>query len=403
MPNMPLRRVLITVLLLVAAPAASLAAAPPKYRTDQGEDKSLPWYRPEPGKFPPPGSAHAIPGELIAVDHLERRFSIRADRNDSQQAGQMDLPLDGVMLPYGSIYFHGAPAALQDIPLGTHLHGQFYPKDPADKSDPPKDPRRRMTAEAAFSRCFVLEDDFSHYARLKQIWKIEDVKPAEKKLTATLQQDGKAVGKPQVFDLLGGTRVLSGHGFATVGTLRPGQLVQFNINWATLYGPGRIADVWTDEPARELAAAQQLERHRDHVRDRGLPGWIDAVDDDKQVVTITFFGGVDSALFDELNGIDETPHGWPFSGREDDPKAPKGGICVSRASLMTYDPLNDRKGGNILHIGKVPPEPGSSGVQIQVKCCQLLEGFRPGHIVRFYPATWKVNALPHEEQFHGPE
>lgn len=397
---MTLLRLLIIVLLLVAG---SPAADPPKYRTDQGADKSLPWYRLEPGKFPPAGSAHAISGELIEVDHLERRFRIRVDRNDSQQAGFMDLPLDGVMLPYGSISFHGAPAALQDVPLGTHLHGQFYLKDPADKRDPSKGPNRRVTAEAAFSRCFALEDDFSHYARLKQAWRVEEVKPAEKKLTAILMQEGKPVGKPQVFDMLGSTRVLSGQGFATLGALQSGQMVQFNITWATLYGPGRIAEIWVDEPARELATKQQLERHRDHIRDRGLPGWIDAVDDEKQVVTITFFGGVDTALFDELNGIDETPHGWPFSGREDDPKAPKGGICVARASLMTYDPLNDRKGGNILKIGKVPLEPGSSGVQIQVKCCQLLEGFRPGHIVRFYPATWKVNALPQEEQYHGHE
>ena len=47
--------------------------------------------------------------------------------------------------------------------------------------------------------------------------------------------------------------------------------------------------------------------------------------------------------------------------------------------------------------------PGSSGVQIKVKCDLLLEGFRPKRVVRFYPATWKVIALPHEEQFHGRE
>ena len=123
----------------------------------------------------------------------------------------------------------------------------------------------------------------------------------------------------------------------------------------------------------------------------------------QQVVTITFFGNVDPKLFDELKGINEEPHGWPFSGREDDPRAPKGGICVARESLMTYDPVNDRKGGKFCTSAKLPIEPGSSGVQISVKCCQLLEGFRPGRIVRFYPATWKVNALPREEQFHGRE
>jgi hypothetical protein len=33
----------------------------------------------------------------------------------------------------------------------------------------------------------------------------------------------------------------------------------------------------------------------------------------------------------------------------------------------------------------------------------LLEGYRPGEIVRFFPAAWKVVAIPREEQFHGRE
>jgi len=57
----------------------------------------------------------------------------------------------------------------------------------------------------------------------------------------------------------------------------------------------------------------------------------------------------------------------------------------------------------ILDIKKIPIEPGSSGVQIRVKCDMMLEGYRPRRIVRFYPATWKVIALPKEEQFHGRE
>ena len=70
---------------------------------------------------------------------------------------------------------------------------------------------------------------------------------------------------------------------------------------------------------------------------------------------------------------------------------------------MTYDPVNDRKGGNIIEFGKVPVAPGCSGVQIKVKCGLLLEGYRPKRVVRFYPATWKVEALPQEERFEGRE
>ena len=383
---------------------ASLHAADaPKVRTDGNPDKSLPWFPLVDGQFPPENSAHVISGELIHVDHLERRFQLRVDRSDSQQAGHLDLPLDSVMLPYGSIYYHGAPAALQDIPLGTHLHGEYYLKAPDDKSPSLNSAYRRITNEAAFKRCLRLEDDFSFFARQKQSWKIEAVHLAEKKLTASLQSDGIAVGKSKLFDLRASTRVRTANGFGALESLAVGQTVQFNITWATLYGPGRILEIWLDEPSRQLATAQQLERHRDQVRDHGLPGWVDAVDDEAQIVTITFFDGVDPKLFAELTGINEEPHGWPFSKREDDPKAPKGGIAVARDCLMTCDPVNDRKGGNILGINKVPVVPGCSGVQIKVKCCMLLEGHRPGRIVRFYPATWKVNALPHEEQFHGRE
>ena len=397
MPN----KMLLLFSYLCLSVACLQAADAPKFRTDDNPDKSLPWFPLVDGRFPPENTTHSISGELIQVDHLERRFHLRVDRSDSQDRGVFDLPLDSAMLPYGSIYYHGAPAALQDIPLGTHLHGLFYLKAADDKSPPPTTAYRRVTPDVAFKRCFRLEDEFSYHARQKQIWKIDAVNLAEKKITVTLQRDGAAVGKPKLFDLLSSTRVLKGNGFGTLESLDVGQTVQFNITWATLYGPGRILEIWLDEPSRQLATAQPLERHRNHIRERGLPGWIDAVDDEAQIVTITFFGGIDPLLFTELKGINEEPHGWPFSKKEDDPKAPKGGIAVARECLMTYDPVNDRKGGNILVIGKVPLEPGSSGVQIKVKYCMLLEGHRPGRIVRFYPATWKVNALPHEEQFYG--
>lgn len=389
----------------------------PKFRTDADgpvkadekrrnpKDKSdkPDWFQLVDGQFPPEGSAHAVSGELIAVDHLERRFQIRVDRNDSQDRGLWDLPLPATMLPYGAIWYLGAPAALQDIPLGTHLHGLFYLAPPGEKPPALETMHGRKTPEFEFRRCFRIEDDYSFHARQKQLWKIDSVNLEKQKLNATLQDDGKPVGVSKIFDLLTSTRVMMGNGFAELKALQPGQTVLFNLTWATLFGPGRITDVWVDEPARALVTAHQLERHRIHIRERGLPGWVSAVDDAKQIVTITFFGTVDPKLFEELKGINPEPQGWPFSGAEDDPKAPKGGIAVARESLMTYDPLNDRKGGNILHIGTVPVEPGSSGVQIQVKCSMMLEGYRLKRIVRFFPATWKVDALPKEEEFTGRE
>ena len=389
--------------------AASLfAEEAPRFRTDANPDPALPWYRLVEGQFPPANSAHAISGELILSDHAERRFRFRVDRDDSQQVSHFDLPLEAAMLPYGSIWYHGGPAALQDIPIGTHLHGLFYLRDPGDTSPPPDGTHGRHFAGWEFKRCLRLEDDFSFHARRQQAWRIDGVDRAGRKLTATLLRadqpsDGEPLGTPTTFDLMEGTRVYVRAGFGDLASIAAGQTVQLNLTWATLHGPGRVLEIWLDDESRTLATARQRARHRDHVRDRGLPGWIDAVDDDQQLVTITFFDGVDPDLFQELTAIREEPHGWPFSAREDDPKAAKGGIAVAGESLMTYEPIHDRKGGNILTIDEVPAGPGSSGVRISVKCCMLLEGFRPGHVVRFFPATWPVNTLPKEEQLFGRE
>jgi hypothetical protein len=385
----------------LALPAYAQDIVP--FRTDTKPDKSLPWFPLVEGRFPPANSAHSISGELIQQDHLERRFHLRVDRDDSQQRGDWDLPIDATMLPYGSIYYHGSPAALQDIPLGTHLHGLFYLKAPEDKSPSLKGANNRLTPDANFTRCFLLEDDFSHCSRNQQSWKIEALDLDKRVLSAVKIQGEEPVGNTKRFDLVSSTRVLQGNGFGSLESIAVGQTVQLNLTWVTLYGPGRVTEIWLDETSRQLATNQQMERHRNHIRERGLAGWVEAVDDESQIVTISFFGGVDPELFRELSIIDASPIGWPLSREPDNQTAPKGTIAVARTSLMTYDPVNDRKGGNILKIATVPVEPGSSGVQILVKCDMLLEGFRPRRIVRFYPASWKVIALPREEQFFGRE
>lgn len=406
-------------LTLIASSAR--AEEPRKFRTDADgpvtakpanpkEKSALPdWYQVVEGQFPPEGSAHAISGELMLMDHLDRRFQLRVDRNDSQDRGIWDLPLDAAMLPYGAIYYHGSPAALQDIPIGTHLHGLFYMKDPQDKTPPlGSNQLNRRSPESDFRRCFRLEDDFSFRARQQQLWQIDGVDLTAGKLTATLEQDGKPVGQSQTFDLPADVRVMQGAGFAQPSALQIGQKILFNLTWVTLYGPGRITDIWIDEASRAVAAAQQVERNRSHVRERGLAGWVSAVDDEAQIVTITFFAGVDSKLLDEIMLVDDKVP--PSPAKEGDkpapppaPPAPKGAIAVARETLMSYDPVNDRKGGPIIDLQKIPIEPGSSGVQIKVKVDMMLEGFRPRRIVRFYPATWKVTALPREEQFFGRE
>ncbi|MEZ0389608.1 MAG: hypothetical protein ACAI34_21190 [Verrucomicrobium sp.] len=373
------------------------------------------WYQIQEGVFPPAGSAHYVSGELTMVDHLERRFHLRVDRNDSQDRAVWDLPLESIMLPYGSIWYQGAWADLRDIPLGTHLHGQFYLRAPDDQTPAPDRYFRRRTPEIDFRRCYRLEDDFTFRLRQKQMWKVDSLNLAEMKLTATLHD---AEGRPvpgtattaRIFDLLSSTKVYQGEGFVDLQALQPGQSVLFNLTWVTLYGPGRITDVYLDDTARQLATAQQLERHRILVRERGLPGWIDAVDDEPQNVTITFFDNVDPSLFAELKLAPPPPAPGSAAAATYDPKAvyePRGGVAVALPSLMTYDPVNDRKSGPVVEIKENHhPETigrGNSGVQITVKVDMMLEGYRPKRIVRFYPQAWRVFELPREEKYEGRE
>lgn len=360
-----------------------LAGEPPTFRTDADPDSDLPWFQLVEGEFPPEGSAHYFSGELIQIDALERQFILRVDRTDKQNRSHFDLPVEAQMLPYGSIAYHGAPAALRDIPVGTHLHGWFYLKDPEDKTPPLEIFHNRRSYEVDFRRCFRLEDDFSYYARRDEIWRVDAVDVDNLKLTVTLLAGGEPSGDPKEFDLQSSTRVWQGRGISTLEAIAAGQHVQFNITWATLYGPGRVVEIWLDDESRELATHHQTLTHQVHIRQRGLAGWVDAVDNQERIVTITFFGGVDPVLLADLK------------------EGSSAGVAVARETLMTFDPVNDRKSGRILEVNEVPLEPGCSGVQIRVQPSLLLEGYRPSRIVRVYPAGWPVIALPREEQYFG--
>lgn len=358
-----------------------MSSAQEPFRTDANPDKKLPWFLPQPGEFPPEGSAHYFRGELIHVDHVNRRGTLRVDRTDAQNRSHWDLPVDFELLPYGSLRYHGAPAELRDIPLGTHLHGWFYVKDPGSQGTKTVF-YNRASIEADFTRAFRLQDDFSYYAGREQAWRVDAVNLDEKTLAVTgiSTADGAADEKPSTFEILPATRVWQGRQIATLRDIAPGQIVQVNLTWATMYGPGRCADIWLDEESRTLASAQQLEIHRQYQKERGLAGWIDEVDNQKRILKVTLFEGFDPALLEDFT--DDTTIT----------------AVVAEPSLRSYDQVNDRKSGPLLARTNVEKQPGSSGVQITFEPSLLLEGFRPGRIIRVFPSGWPVISIPLEER-----
>jgi hypothetical protein len=364
----------------------SLSAAEP-FRTDGG-DASFPWYQVEPGVFPPEGSWHAVSGELIEMDHLNRTGLLRPDRDDTQRRGEWDIARPFTMLPYGTFRFHGAPAELRDIPIGTHLHGRFYADPMPPQPTPPKGKAPPPLPPAKFSRALLLEDDFSRMQRLSRTWRVDEIGVDPVSLLHILTVTGvgpsaaDADPKPTKFFVTPSTRVFQGRGFGTLADVKPGQNVLLNLTVCTLKGPGRVTDIWIDQESRDLTAALQLEVHRQYQREHGIAGWVDEVDHDKGIVGVVLFAGFDPELLQAFV-VGESATG-----------------AVAGESLRTYDQINDRKSGPVTAIDKVPVAPGCSGVRIRFRPSELLEGFRPRYVVRLFPASWKVDDLPREEKLY---
>ena len=128
-------------------------------------------YHPKQGEFPSLNEAKFHRGELVFVDHINRRGSLRIFTDGYFRERRLH---HFAMLPYGMIYYHGAPADLRDIPLGTILYGQFFlapdPKFSSVPNSSGKDP-----ALPAENHALLLEDDISFCLREGKSWKLKEV------------------------------------------------------------------------------------------------------------------------------------------------------------------------------------------------------------------------------------
>ena len=129
-------------------------------------------YVPKPGEFPPPNApGHYLAGELVSVDHVNRRGALRlvGDNDDGRYHTAPSHRF--ALLPYGTMRYHGAPAELRDIPIGTVLHGYFYLPPAGDVSIPPPE-KNAGKYVSPYTHAMSLEDDFSFYQRQGQAWTI---------------------------------------------------------------------------------------------------------------------------------------------------------------------------------------------------------------------------------------
>lgn len=380
--------------------------------TKNQEQPAVP-FRPEPGKFPPPDKAKAYDGQLIFVDHANRRGSIRVTGGELMHS---TAPQPFAMLPYGMVRYHGAPADLRDLPLGTMMHGRFYlPPDPKLSSVP-------VVAIASLTRpaenhAILLEDEPSFCLREGKVWKLKEVtiKGGKQGIIVAHREpkaggEGKEVerqmsidaatrfwrGREQLVleDLIGegllpadGNKALDGQEVYLGITWKP------DGNWVRRTGNRlHISDIWLDAKAMQRASRHQIEAHRELIRCRWMPAYVDAVEYGKfgsATVTATLFGGMDPSLYADFQ------------------KGINGQVAASELNLKhAYGTVAETlvaNSGPILDVIKQEKEipPGNSGIQIKIKVTQIIEGVRPGRVVRIRPMNWPDDAVPREEYTEG--
>lgn len=344
-------------------------------------------FRPKLGEFPPAGVGVELSGELVAIDHVNRRGAIRLDGDGVDDRYHRAPSHRFAVLPIGIIRYHGAPGELCDIPLGTHLRGLFCLPPAGDQTIPPPLPQDEIYVPKQ-NHVLRLEDDFSYRVRQAQMWKIEMVDPDKGLLKAVLLGGAVPEGmkREQVFEIAPSTQVWKGREIADLKDVVPGAEVQFNFTWAPdwLNGQLCISDIWLDQASRETAVARQRARHVRYEKIRGLPAWVDHVEHQpggKGIVTITLIGGQDESLYAGF-------------------QANRGArIAAAEPTLRTWWQEHDNKYGHILERKDTEQPPlGSSGIQLRLQCQELLEGFRPGRVVRVCLNEWPRIKLPPEER-----
>lgn len=373
-------------------------------------------FRPKNGEFPPLEKAHTYRGELIFVDHATRRGSIRVQ---SSGMFRRNNPHPFAMLPYGMIKYHGAPADLRDIPLGTIMHVKgFLPPDPkvssvpvypVDNKDKDMNHYRGVGVEPAENHLLLLEDEPSYCQRLGLVWKLNEMEMKNNewfiKAVREAKEGGTAGAKEETFTFDAATRIWRGRELLSPADMIeekvwPGkgktslksQPVLLGLNYKPtpdgIFTRFHITDIWLDDSAVKRAAKNQTEVHKAFMRSRWLPAFVDKVEYGKfgrATVTATLFGGMDESLYSEFR---------------------KGEEALMNAAELTlkhtagsYGPGHIASRGKILDLIKTDEKVpfASSGIQIRFETDLIIEGIRQGRVVRVRPKSWPELMVPREE------
>ena len=175
-----------------------------------------------------------------------------------------------------------------------------------------------------------------------------------------------------------------------------GQSVLLGITWKPAPGDGlsgaftqfHLSDIWLDDAAIENAAQFKTETHKAFIRSSWMPASVDAVEYGqfgRATVTATLFGGMDDSLYADF--------------KKDVEAQINGAGSTLKHAAGHYGPSHIASSGKIVAVttasGEVPL--GSSGIQVQFETDLIIEGIRPGRVVRIRPESWPKTQIPREE------
>ena len=359
--------------------------------TEAGQD-AIRDHIPRPGQFPPEGAGIHFEGDLMVIDPINRRGGLRkGDANLEPRRHYF------AMLPYGSVWYHGALADLKDIPLGTHMHGRFLLPMEGEENTIPSltESQKKKNPAGQYNHAFMLEDDVSFYSRRGRTWKILGTEqgggPAPR-LKLSVEPVGPdiegGINRPILFDLDECTRIWKERRLVGQDEIAAGQEVQVNLTWGPFESLA-ATDIWIDDDSLKAFTEIQRQRHLKQIRTRFMPGWVDSVknsDTGGGEVTVTLFSGMDPVLYDELQSAstirisdaETTLRTWAYHAEYAIPGRP-----------LQWSKSDD-------------PPPGSSGLQLKLSIPQMLDGFRPGRTIRV-KGPWPYVLLPFDEWLVTPE
>lgn len=348
-----------------------------------------------PLRFPPLDSGTFLSGEIVLLDPINRRAGLRIDCAPREDKRASEGPLHYfAMLPFGEIWFHGAPATFQDIPPGTHVQGVFFKPPQGEEATIPPPPSDLSSLVPPENHALLLEDDVSFARRTGLQWKVISLSKDTSKLMV------QSLGAPRKhgpsgtlnLDFDSATRVWKNGQPVPIETITADQIISINfaraINWTeNEFGTN---DIWLDEASLKQATQQQLERNVRYHRMRWLPGIIESVepfDYGGGNVAIALVGGVAPQLIEDL-------HKDRFE---------RIAVAVAEPTLRTWRHRGDRTFGKLREWETAPKTTGFSGVRLHVKFTELLDHFRPGNAVRVKAESWLFISNTPEERIKSLE